>query len=46
MKICEICGSKEEVKNEDQENFDSVTLHVCESCREERKWYHFENWAF
>ncbi|MDP4083923.1 MAG: hypothetical protein Q8934_04820 [Bacillota bacterium] len=46
MKICEICGTKEENEKENQESFESVTLHVCESCREDRKWNHYENWAF
>jgi hypothetical protein len=45
MKICEVCGSKEELENNEQETMESVTLHVCESCREDRKWHTPENWT-
>lgn len=46
MKICEICGSKEEIENNDQATMSSVILHVCESCREDRKLPHFEDYIF
>jgi ribosome-binding protein aMBF1 (putative translation factor) len=43
MKICEVCGSKEDMENNDLETMESVILHVCESCREDRKWHTLEN---
>ena len=43
MKICEVCGSKEEMDNSNEETIVSVILHVCERCREDRKWHNFEN---
>ncbi len=47
MKICEVCGAKEEVEtNEEEETYSSVILHVCESCREDRKLSHFEDFLF
>lgn len=46
MRVCEICGAKEEVETKENEEIVSVILHVCESCREDRKWSHYENWAF
>jgi ribosome-binding protein aMBF1 (putative translation factor) len=46
MRVCEICGAKEEEDTKGDEEFQSVILHVCESCREDRKWSHYENWAF
>lgn len=47
LKVCEICGSKETTENsDDQEIMSSIILHVCESCRDDRKWEHFEEHGF
>ncbi|MGG5254149.1 hypothetical protein ACQYAD_11700 [Neobacillus sp. SM06] len=46
MKICEVCGAKEEVEANEEESFSSVILHVCENCREDRKLSHFEDFIF
>jgi hypothetical protein len=31
------------MENNDQEAMESVSLHVCESCREDRKWHTLED---
>lgn len=46
MRVCEICGMKEDVEKNDSEKIEAVILHICENCREERKWSYNENWAF
>lgn len=46
MKICEVCGSKEKTEINEQETTSSIILHVCESCREDRKLSHFEDFEF
>jgi ribosome-binding protein aMBF1 (putative translation factor) len=46
MKVCEICGAKQEEETKEHEEFESVILHVCESCREDRRWSHYEDWTF
>ncbi|MDQ0202051.1 hypothetical protein [Neobacillus ginsengisoli] len=43
MKICEVCGTKEEMENNGEETIVSIILHVCESCMEDRKWHIIEN---
>ncbi|USK60014.1 hypothetical protein [Peribacillus asahii] len=45
MKMCEVCGSKEEIDNKEELAMESVSLHVCESCREDRKWHTFDNFS-
>ena len=45
MRICEVCGFKEEEEIRDQEEMQQVDLHVCESCRQDRK-YNPLNWIF
>lgn len=43
MRVCEICGSQEEVEqNTDSPVIESVVLHVCKSCQEDRKWHTFD----
>jgi ribosome-binding protein aMBF1 (putative translation factor) len=46
MKVCEICGKREDSEAKEHEAIESVILHVCESCREDRKWSQYENWVF
>jgi ribosome-binding protein aMBF1 (putative translation factor) len=46
VKICEICGTSEEIENVSDENIESVTIHICENCQEDRKWSHYENGVF
>jgi ribosome-binding protein aMBF1 (putative translation factor) len=46
MRICEICGEKDDTEIAVPEKNESVLLHVCENCREDRKWSHYENWEF
>ncbi|MDP4162151.1 MAG: hypothetical protein Q8906_02605 [Bacillota bacterium] len=46
MKLCELCGSKEEtVMIEGQEQDEEVNLHICENCLHDRK-YNPLNWLF
>lgn len=45
MRLCEVCGMKEEPELVDPDEKDHVVLHVCESCRQERK-YNPLNWIF
>lgn len=42
LRLCEVCGTKEDLEEEyEQEAVQSaVTLHICESCREDRKVIH------
>jgi ribosome-binding protein aMBF1 (putative translation factor) len=37
MRICEVCGRKEGFVENQEEIFQAVKLHVCDSCREDRK---------
>lgn len=37
MKVCEICGSISEVKEENKDESTPRILHVCDNCLEERK---------
>jgi hypothetical protein len=46
MRVCEICGTKEEIDTKGNEECASVILHICESCREDQKWSGYENWLF
>jgi hypothetical protein len=46
MRVCEICGAKEKVEKKENEEIVPVILHVCETCREDRKWSHYDNWVF
>ncbi len=42
MRLCEVCGIKEDPEEWDEEGAvqSAVTLHICESCREDRKHNH------
>ncbi|MDP4106176.1 MAG: hypothetical protein Q8935_14660 [Bacillota bacterium] len=46
MRVCEICGTKEEIDTKGNEECASVILHICESCRDDQKWSGYENWLF
>ncbi|WP_180953631.1 hypothetical protein [Bacillus sp. T33-2] len=46
MRLCEVCGTKEEMDGRETEVMEHVILHVCESCREDRKMNPIENWVF
>jgi ribosome-binding protein aMBF1 (putative translation factor) len=37
VRLCEICGTKENYVEIENEVIQEVTLHVCESCRDDRK---------
>jgi ribosome-binding protein aMBF1 (putative translation factor) len=36
MKVCEICGSVDEVEEQEMEVSSSKILHICEDCRKDR----------
>lgn len=39
MWLCEVCGAKEEIEETNEEEvMQAFTLHICESCREDRKY--------
>lgn len=40
MWLCEVCGAKEEIEEtiNEEEVMQAFTLHICESCREDRKY--------
>lgn len=42
MRLCEVCGTKEDLeeRNEEEAVQSTVTLHVCDHCREDRKLNH------
>lgn len=46
MKLCEVCGTKEDFEDQNEDVIQAVTLHVCESCREDRKVHSLPDWAF
>lgn len=47
MKICEVCGAKEQVEEMlPQATIEMISLHVCENCREDRKWHTSEKMEF
>ncbi len=46
MRICEVCGRKEGFVEQQEEMFQAVKLHVCESCREDRKTQPLGDWAY
>ncbi|WP_180960115.1 hypothetical protein [Neobacillus cucumis] len=43
MKVCEICGVKEEMEPNMEGTIQSVVLHVCKSCQEDCKWHTFDD---
>lgn len=43
MKICEVCGSEEQVELEGNEPTRTRILHLCENCRTDRKFPSFEH---
>lgn len=42
MKVCEICGLQEDTEQTVKGATESVILHVCKSCQEDRKWHTFD----
>jgi ribosome-binding protein aMBF1 (putative translation factor) len=46
MRTCEVCGRKEGMEEMQEEVFQAVTLHVCESCTEDRKAPTSGDWAY
>ncbi|WP_170008134.1 hypothetical protein [Bacillus fonticola] len=43
MRVCEVCGAEEEVMNLDsQEVAHTRMLHLCEDCRNDRKFESFQ----
>ncbi|WP_267897314.1 hypothetical protein [Peribacillus saganii] len=36
MKVCEICGSKEEMEVAEEETYSRKLIHICETCRDDR----------
>jgi ribosome-binding protein aMBF1 (putative translation factor) len=42
MRVCEICGIKEEMEQNVEGTIETVVLHVCKSCQEDRKWHTFD----
>jgi ribosome-binding protein aMBF1 (putative translation factor) len=46
LRLCEVCGTKEDFEKQEDEMIQAVTLHVCESCREDRKFHTLGDWAF
>jgi len=46
MRLCEVCGTKEDYEDKNEEMIQAVTLHVCENCREDRKVHSLPDWAF
>ncbi len=47
MQLCEVCGEKEDFEEtNNEEMIQSVTLHICESCREDRKAHSLGKWHF
>ncbi|MEH7301070.1 hypothetical protein [Neobacillus drentensis] len=43
MKVCEICGLQEDTEQNVEGAIESVLLHVCKSCQEDRKWHTFDD---
>lgn len=46
MRLCEICGTKENYVEKEDEVIQEVTLHICESCREDRRFHPMEDFAY
>jgi hypothetical protein len=38
MRVCELCGTEEEMENESEQ---TRRLHLCENCRNDRKFEAF-----
>lgn len=38
MKVCEVCGFEEKSNQEDYNQEEIRTLHLCEACRTERSF--------
>lgn len=38
MKVCEVCGSVEELENQENELEQTRILHLCENCQKDRTW--------
>lgn len=43
MNLCEICGAKDGLEENTEETFQSVMLHICENCRNDRKNHSFDD---
>ncbi|MBP0725742.1 hypothetical protein J5Y03_11220 [Bacillus sp. RG28] len=43
MKVCEVCGSEEQMEHEGNELSSTRVLHLCESCITDRRFLSFEN---
>jgi hypothetical protein len=39
MRICEVCGLEEEMENQENESMTMGSLHICENCRNDRRFY-------
>jgi ribosome-binding protein aMBF1 (putative translation factor) len=46
MRICEVCGRKDVSENKEEKLFQPVRLHVCESCKQDRRMTPLGDWAF
>jgi ribosome-binding protein aMBF1 (putative translation factor) len=46
MRICEVCGRKEGFEDNQEDLFQAVKLHVCDSCRKDRKIPPLGDWAY
>jgi ribosome-binding protein aMBF1 (putative translation factor) len=42
MKLCEVCGTVEEMEKSEIEVKQFQLLHVCESCQNDRKLHSFD----
>ncbi|WP_409292526.1 hypothetical protein [Peribacillus sp. SCS-37] len=42
MKICELCGSEQEMEQEELEETKARILHVCENCQNDRSINYFD----
>ncbi|MBM7692085.1 ribosome-binding protein aMBF1 (putative translation factor) [Peribacillus deserti] len=42
MRICELCGSEQEMEIEDTESERTRILHVCENCQNDRSVNYFD----
>ncbi len=43
MRVCEVCGSEEDVIREGNEVTRTRMLHLCDNCRTDRQITNFEN---